>query len=409
MTGAELKSYLLTCLSEGNLEIVLKCLSNYTDKCGTTKLKEGILLQSARYSIVKEEYQLGKIKKEEWTTTRINIVDGLNGLIRNEIDNTSLTEDFECPEIKNENFKKHLKLVSVIALLATSFLATWFFVSRRPESEIKREAIPYLDTVHQVRDQGLQDTVTSSRKPSISPPTRPPFIPSNPLRLSMKPIPAGTYTIGTSKEEYQTLAERFSIGTGDFENDLRLREISTSGFEIAEYETTVGEYEQFLSSSPGYSAPLNWEVQKKHKNYPVTMVSVKDANRYCEWLGQQTSKQYRLPTEEEWEMAASGKIKSTFPSGEPFPKVDHVNFHGRYGGPRNGTDFPLDNSFFGVKNMTGNVAEWCASSCATGTDGFVIRGGSWDDNAYILLRSASRRCKKDPVLSYVGFRIIRLP
>ncbi|XP_018426519.1 PREDICTED: sulfatase-modifying factor 2 [Nanorana parkeri] len=130
---------------------------------------------------------------------------------------------------------------------------------------------------------------------------------------------------------------------------------------------------------------------KEKLDYPVLQVSWSDAQAFCKWKGQ------RLPTEEEWEFAARGGLKSnTYTWGNvfqanrsnlwqgKFPSLDSAE--DGYHGVSPVTAFPAQNAY-GLYDMLGNTWEWTSteytlpreSTTQRGQRMFVLRGASWID------------------------------
>ncbi|MFN6211932.1 MAG: formylglycine-generating enzyme family protein [Microcystis sp.] len=146
-------------------------------------------------------------------------------------------------------------------------------------------------------------------------------------------------------------------------------------------------------------------------NRPVEKVSWYDAVEFCQRLSKATGRDYRLPSEAQWEYACRGGTTTPFYFGETITP-DLANYDGNYiyaQGPkgiyRQETTpvgkFPPN--AFGLYDMHGNVQEWCADAWHNNykdapTDGSVwiengnhspLRGGSWDLSPSYC-RSASR-------------------
>ena len=165
------------------------------------------------------------------------------------------------------------------------------------------------------------------------------------------------------------------------------------------------------------------------------------AMEYCRWLSAKTGKNYRLPTEAEWEYGARAGTKSAYSFG------DDARALGDYGWTReNSAERPhpvasKKPNAWGLYDMHGNVAEWILdqydpgyyAKVQAGAVGPVLlpgnhrfphvsRGGSWDDEAKVA-RSAARRgstpewSRRDPQspksiwwhtdATFNGFRVVR--
>ncbi|MCK5229714.1 MAG: SUMF1/EgtB/PvdO family nonheme iron enzyme, partial [Desulfobulbaceae bacterium] len=116
----------------------------------------------------------------------------------------------------------------------------------------------------------------------------------------------------------------FSMGSPSgekdrFPNEGPVHEVCVDGFYMAEYETTQGQWKKVMGNNPSQF--------NKGDNYPVEKVSWNDVQDYIRKLNQQTGKQYRLPTEAEWEYAVRAGTKTRFYFGETISK-GQVNYGG---------------------------------------------------------------------------------
>ena len=140
------------------------------------------------------------------------------------------------------------------------------------------------------------------------------------------------------------------------------------GLALGRYEVTVGEYRAFVSATGGRGNDDWREVWfPQTDRHPVTYVSWDDAQAYVSWLSRRTGAMYRLPSEAQWERAASGSQ----------PGCDQL---GR-GTRRLGSTCPVGTNgtnAAGLSDMVGNVWEW-TSDCGRSDDcdRRVMRGGGW--------------------------------
>lgn len=133
------------------------------------------------------------------------------------------------------------------------------------------------------------------------------------------------------------------------------------------------------------------------ENYPVVNVSYADAVAYCQWLGEQDSKhEYRLPTEEEWILAAGHMPKDVSMNSDHVEKgLTAVDAYAQTAGACGGIDF------------WGNCWEWTSTTNTIGE--YIVKGGSWDSS-----RDACRSEYSDDArngsngYSNVGFRVVRV-
>jgi len=130
---------------------------------------------------------------------------------------------------------------------------------------------------------------------------------------------------------------------------------------------------------------------------PVVEVSWHNAIAFCSWLSKRTGKTWRLPSEAEWEVACRAGSDTPFSTGESLPS-EAANFYydesgARVGPGRRTVPGTYPPNAWGLHDLHGNVAEWCADAWfasheSAASDGSprpgeetsprVIRGGSWD-------------------------------
>ncbi|MDQ3818801.1 MAG: bifunctional serine/threonine-protein kinase/formylglycine-generating enzyme family protein [Acidobacteriota bacterium] len=228
----------------------------------------------------------------------------------------------------------------------------------------------------------------------------------NGVPIEMVLVPGGTFTMGSPPDE----------GPND---ERPQHSVTLPSFYMSKYEVTQAQYRAMMGVNPS---------EFQGDDLPVERVTWKEAKEFCERVSSITKKEYRLPSEAEWEYAARAGTTTIFAFGNSISS-SQANFDGSnpFG------DAPADvnrqkttpvGSFqpnpFGLYDMHGNVWEWCEdwyhknytgapSDGSAWDDGGVykvVRGGSWLSNG-IGLRSAVRD-KLDPEfrLPFVGFRVV---
>ncbi len=187
-------------------------------------------------------------------------------------------------------------------------------------------------------------------------------------------------------------------------HDLRSTEKMAwvDGFHIDRYLVTNRDYECMVPSHK-----QERDEYSDADDQPVIYVNWCEARLYSRWRGPG----FRLPTEEEWEKAASWdparKVSRKYPWGDEF---DPKKCNTRERGPHKTTPvgaYPGGASAYGCYDMAGNVWEWTASRWSKDDPDRVVRGGSWD--YYRSYAACAARYYAHPRYRYylVGFRCAR--
>ncbi|MEM8676586.1 MAG: bifunctional serine/threonine-protein kinase/formylglycine-generating enzyme family protein [Cyanobacteria bacterium P01_G01_bin.67] len=208
----------------------------------------------------------------------------------------------------------------------------------------------------------------------------------NNITLDLIGIPGGKFIMGSPETESEREAE-----------ESPAHSVSIRPFLMSKYPVTQAQWWAVMENNPSRFAEQNIASSKK----PVEKVSWSDCNQFCKQLSQLIGREFRLPTEAEWEYACRGKTQSAFHFGSTI-STDLANYNGEdtYGSGAEGenrqktTDVDLFSANqFGLYDLHGNVAEWCADTWHSSyhdapNDGSawvsnnpkelrVLRGGSW--------------------------------
>ena len=188
-------------------------------------------------------------------------------------------------------------------------------------------------------------------------------------------VEGGTFMMGATSEQ----------GSEAESDEKPAHQVTLSSFSIGKYEVTQEEWEAVMGSNPSYF---------KGKKLPVEQVSWDDCQTFIRKLNQMTGKQFRLPTEAEWEYAARGGSKSCGYKYAGGDNLGSVAWYTDNSGNKTHEVGKKQPNELGLYDMSGNVWEWCqdwygdySSSSQTNPTGSssgsyrVYRGGSWIDDA----------------------------
>jgi formylglycine-generating enzyme required for sulfatase activity len=214
------------------------------------------------------------------------------------------------------------------------------------------------------------------------------------------------------------------------DNEQPVHRVWVDEFLLAAHQVTNADYGRFLRATACVSQPPPFwsDPAFNHPEQPVVGVSWHEAIRYCEWLsasidGVASGRNFRLPTEAEWERASrGGREGALFPWGNTPPQslpgyADHCAGHWSTGPEPAGLAEP---NAYGLYNMCDNVHEWCSDWYAPGYyaespernprgpetgDRRASRGGSW--RHHVKMSRCAARSSIPPEFQYAdyGFRV----
>ena len=135
-------------------------------------------------------------------------------------------------------------------------------------------------------------------------------------------------------------------------------------FYIGKYPITNAQYKRYTEAT-GQESPAHWSgrvIPGRKDSHPVVHVSWDDAQGYGRWLAREIGELFRLPTEAEWEKAAQGSQRRTYPWGDEFDQSVCNSVASGVGDTSPvGSYSPGGDSPYGVADMAGNVWEWTNS------------------------------------------------
>lgn len=210
-------------------------------------------------------------------------------------------------------------------------------------------------------------------------------------------VEGGTFTMGATSEQ----------GSKVESNEKPAHQVTLSSFSIGRYEVTQEEWRAVMGNNPSFfkgsgttqlgavlAEKIGTEFINAEDKRPVERVSWDDCQEFIRKLNAFTGKNFRLPTEAEWEYAARGGNRS---QGYKYAGSDNLGSVAWYNGNSDKETHPVGQKSpneLGLYDMSGNVCEWCAdrygsysSSLQTNPKGastgsnYVCRGGDWDNSA----------------------------
>jgi formylglycine-generating enzyme required for sulfatase activity len=171
--------------------------------------------------------------------------------------------------------------------------------------------------------------------------------------------------------------------------EIEMIEIPNVTFKIGKYPITQEQYQEVMGNNPSY-------FMHKPQN-PVENVSWNDAQAFCEKLSQLTGKNYRLPTNSEWEYACRAGTETLFSFGNDFDQLkDYAWYEDNSGLITHPVGQKLPNNW-GLYDMHGNVREWCQN---------VPRGGGFDTCSYECCAAQLSYYFEKCRWRNIGFRVV---
>lgn len=241
-------------------------------------------------------------------------------------------------------------------------------------------------------------------------------------------IPGGPFQMGSEP------------GEGIPASETPQHTIDLPDFRIGKYPVTNAQYAVFVKATKAsgwvnVAREAGWfdlSPPATKLDHPVTHISWRDALAYCAWLSAETGRRYRLPSEAEWEKAASWSAQRP-PTKRPYPwgegwVAERANIGGNETSPV--TAHPTGASAYGVEDLLGNVQEWTCSlwgsqpqqpDAAPGKSREMLhgddlpvqarlihRGGSFNSQPSELRCTARGNATPNSRVGWRGFRVVMM-
>ncbi|MBK6796333.1 MAG: formylglycine-generating enzyme family protein [Acidobacteria bacterium] len=236
---------------------------------------------------------------------------------------------------------------------------------------------------------------TVIKNPSQKPPEN--YIETLPggVKLEMVAIPGG----------------EFMMGSNTFEDLQPIHKVTLKPFYMGKYQVTQKQWEAVMGNNPSSS---------KGDDLPVETVSWDDAKEFCKKLSEKTGREYRLPSESEWEYAARAGSKGEYCFGDDKSLLpEYAWFDANSGGQTHPVGQKKPNAW-GLYDVHGNVWEWCEDlwhdnykgapddGSAWVMDGNyrILRGGSWSGDHDVARAVFRDGIGPDGRGGYLGFRVV---
>ncbi len=231
------------------------------------------------------------------------------------------------------------------------------------------------------------------------------------INVQMVYVKGGQFFRGCDDREYRG---------AEFDNERPVHRVSVSSFAISKYEITQGQWRTLMGILPPAYNGKDY-VNKECDDCPIVMVNYDDIQKFIKKLNDKyPGKNYRLPTELEWEFAARGGKYSEKYKFAGSNKLKDVAWYG----VQNGATHPIgkkEPNELGIYDMSGNVMEWTTdwydpnyyrttidASDPKGPEKGekkVVRGGSYFDDADVCRTTYRSRYAPTTRRWDLGFRL----
>ncbi|MBK9315399.1 MAG: SUMF1/EgtB/PvdO family nonheme iron enzyme [Acidobacteria bacterium] len=220
--------------------------------------------------------------------------------------------------------------------------------------------------------------------------------------------------LGVSLEMVAIPGGSFNMGSKTFKDSQPIHRVTLKPFHMGKYQVTQAQWEAVMGNNPNHF--------KGDPRLPVESVSWDDAVKFCQLLSKLSGREYRLPSEAQWEYAARAGSSGDYCFGNDEDLLDQYAWYSRNSGQKTHPVGQKRPNRWGLYDVHGNVREWCedvwhdnyngapadGSAWVTGENQGrrLLRGGSWYDNRDFA--RAVYRVNSSPRsrIYNIGFRVV---
>lgn len=205
----------------------------------------------------------------------------------------------------------------------------------------------------------------------------------NGVKLEMVYIPGGSFLIGSHYGE-------------NYDEKYPQRLVTLAPFYIGKHPVTQAQWETMMVNPSHFIGD----------NLPVENLSWDEAVMFCDMVSKRTGKNYRLPTEFEWEHACRAGSNGKYGFGDDESLLGEYAWYDRNSGGRPHPVGQKKPNAWGLFDMHGNVEEWCEYDSGLQNGWLVPHGGCWGSSAGVCAMTFRTGLQTHRRLNVVGFRVV---
>lgn len=315
---------------------------DYTDPLIRPAMMEK-LIKTVKLRLPKRWEEICATNREKESLQKQPSVEKQPPLVQEKLDNKKVVPSNPSTSKTNGNGKSKKGFWIALGLVAAAIIALLLLVPLLHRSEI---------------EQSGSEIVYSDQTITV-----------NGVSFVMKPVEGGTFLMGAID------------GLSNQDESLSHSE-TVETFYVGETEVTQALWKSVMGAEPTHDG--GWTDKfGRGDNYPAYQVSWNDIQKFIRQLNDLSGKNFRLPTETEWEFAARGGTKA---NGYLYAGSNHIGtvawYNQNSGNKSHEVKSMLPNEL-GLYDMSGNVWEWCRDLFEQGSKDAmrVLRGGGWNRNA----------------------------